>query len=112
MKIKTIIKYIKFCFNYFRIPKGDYCYEILEVVYPENGSLPYLKTKRCPYWEKIEEQPPQDDGYCHWLEMGDNDDEHMGLLWDQVKECGLREYSEKEEEKAYKRCMKERNNGN
>ena len=104
-----IWKYIKLCFYYFRIPKGDYCYKVLKCITPEDGSLPYLKVKRCPYWDKIEGQPPQDNGYCHWLEIGDHDDEYMGLLWDQVKECDLRHYSEKEEERSYKKCMEGRN---
>ena len=113
-----IWKYIKFAlWGYWRIPKGDYCYKMLKVMPPREGEkLPYLKTKRCPYWDMIEEQPPQENGYCHWMELGDtpktdkdgNIINSWGLLWDQVKDCGLRNYSEKEEEKMYAKCMKDR----
>lgn len=107
-----IWKYIKFClWGYWRIPKGDYCYKMLEVIYPEQTNLPpRIRVKRCPYWESKENQPHQDNGYCHWIGEGDHDHEGLGLLWDQIKECGLNEYSEKEEEKMYAECMKGREN--
>jgi hypothetical protein len=120
--MKKILKYILFCFNYFRIPKGTYCYKIIKIIYPKDGSYPYHKIKICPYWDKIKEFPEQDNGYCHWLERGDfdydlNDEFHFldeniikevnkkykrktghGLLWDQCKECHLREYNLKDYE--------------
>ena len=118
-----IWKYIKFCFNYFRIPKGDYCYRVVKVIDNPNGTST-LKTKQCPYWDNIEGLHYQESGYCHWLERGDHDinnDEAIelknvktgeitkapdmpfgiGLLWDKCKECGLRPYSDKELEKMY-----------
>jgi len=105
-----IWKYIKFAlWGYWRIPKGDYCYKVLEVIRPVVTNLPpTLRIRRCPYWDRIEEFGHQDDGYCHWLETGDHNQKGHGLLWDQVKECGLRNYSEKEERKMYEECMKDR----
>ena len=96
----NIWKKIKFCFNYFKIPKGEYC-------------------RHCPYWDLIDGLPHQESGYCHWLDIGDTDINNdnsrefknvktgkiitapempirVGLLWDGVKECNLRHYSDKE----------------
>jgi len=56
------------------IPLGVYCYD-------ENG--------RCPFWDIDMDAPPQQNGYCHLLGSGDNEDEGLGLLWDQCKICGL-----------------------
>lgn len=63
------------------IPKGDYCYN--------NG-----RSDPCPYWDCDLTKPMQLDGYCHYLESGDWEDEGCSLLWDQVKECGINKYEE------------------
>jgi len=96
-----IFKRLKFVFyGYWRIPRGGYCYKMLKLMPPKKGmNLPYLKTRRCPYWDMIDEAPHQEDGYCHWLECSDapvfDEDGKMiegcGLLWDQVKECHIKE---------------------
>lgn len=122
-----IWKYIKFAFwGYWRIPKGDYCY-----CSSENDSTDdnFRIVCSCPYWDKIENLRHQESGYCHWLGFGDreinNDTSRkylntktgeinnatempfgVGLLWDRVKECGFRGYSEKE--KMYEEFMKDR----
>ena len=77
------------------IPKGSYCYNA-------NGI--------CPFWDKDNTKDEQENGYCHFLKRGDWDmnaeggrmidvktgevielDYYSigGLLWDQVKECGV-----------------------
>ncbi|QWU14222.1 hypothetical protein SAMN04487895_101512 [Paenibacillus sophorae] len=53
------------------IPKGMYCYS----------------EKKCPFWDIDESKPYQENGYCHLMKRGD--DEDGGLLWDQVKECDI-----------------------
>ena len=84
------------------IPYGIYCYN-------ENGV--------CPYWDTRPELPPQQNGYCAYLETSDyernlNDEDKdveiicngenkvvkaseipfgFSLLWDQCKECGINE---------------------
>ena len=63
------------------IPKGCYCYDA-------NGV--------CPYWHKDARHEEQDNGYCSYLKRGDWDDNSSGLLWDQVKECNINEYTEEE----------------
>ena len=86
------------------IPEGMYCYTGIKM---EKG---VYYTKLCPYWDAIKDVDEQECGYCHYLEEGDsylNDtmilcDEKTGekstpneigipggLLWDQVKECGI-----------------------
>ena len=113
-----IWKYIEFALSgYWQIPKGDYCYKMLKLMPPREGEkLPYLKTRVCPYWTRLEGHLSQEDGYCRWMECGDYFQDKKGvhngtfLLWDQVKECGIRNYSEKEERKMYEECMKDRKN--
>lgn len=91
------------------IPLGIYCYEGLGVEQNEDGKT-VLKTKRCPYWSINEDHEYQDNGYCSYLELGDWMDEpintytntrtgekrHIGLLWDQVKACGINDYEDEE----------------
>jgi hypothetical protein len=56
------------------IPEGIYCYD---------------KNGLCPFWDKDETKPEDESGYCHYLGEGDWECEHISLLWDQVKECGI-----------------------
>ena len=65
------------------IPPGTYCYIPLEVI---GKSLAIL---RCPYWSLDPNKPSQCNGCCSFLNRCDDDDEGFGLLWDQVKECGI-----------------------
>jgi hypothetical protein len=51
-----------------------------------------LRTRRCPYWCWDERYPDDEVGYCKHLKSGDRDEDGVGLLWDQVKECGVNEY--------------------
>lgn len=84
-----------------QIPHGPYCYEIVEwseKISLENGKFYCrpLKYKVCPYWELREDKPEQDNGYCRYLGIGDWEDDGFGLLWDQVKACGINEDDEEE----------------
>ena len=63
------------------IPKGIYCYD--------EGGL-------CKFWNKDETKPHQESGYCTLMNL--KDWEHGTLLWDQVKECGLNDSLEDEED--------------
>lgn len=109
-----IWKSIKFAlWGYWQIPKVDYCYSLPKG--SENATGGYTPRRICcPYWDKLEGHQYQEDGYCHWMDCGDYFQDENGvpngtmLLWDQVKECGLNKYSEKEEKKMYEKCMKER----
>ena len=86
------------------IPYGDYCYS-------DKG--------KCPYWAIRKGKPKMNNGYCSFIEKGDweiNAERIMvvnkkvkgkwkevdrgtgdklgmiiGLLWDQCKECGIKE---------------------
>jgi len=53
------------------IPRGMYCYR---------------KGYLCPFWFRDSGKPSQENGYCSFLE--DGDELSFSLLWDQVKECG------------------------
>lgn len=58
------------------IPEGPYCYD---------------KSGKCPYWDSFPDHPQQMDGYCWFLLRGDWDEEGHSLLFDQCKECGIKE---------------------
>lgn len=79
-----------YIYNKIFIPKGDYCYKIRKIVYRKDG-MPILKTRRCPYWCWDEKYPEEEVGYCKLLGYGDMDG-NGGLLFDQIKECGINEY--------------------
>jgi hypothetical protein len=63
------------------IPHGSYCYF-------GSGLKP---GSNCPFWDIDLTARDKDNGYCHYLGSGDNDDEAFGLLWDQCKACGINE---------------------
>ena len=84
--IKSIIKYFCLVFNYYRIPKGVYCYSLIK----NNSDSFKHKIKLCPYWSKDTSKDEQECGYCKWLELGDWECECLSLLWDQCKECHFR----------------------
>lgn len=63
------------------IPEGNYCYTRVDG-----------KFKICPFWDSFPQFPSQDNGYCHYMNKGDWQDKGIGLLWDQCKECGVKEY--------------------
>lgn len=104
---KALKRLIRFLIAYPRIPRGEYCYS------KSRG------RGRCPYWKRISFLHYQENGYCSYLKRGDidrnNDDNYIlqqinpktgeiiketpasempfgvGLLWDQCKECGIKE---------------------
>ena len=65
------------------IPEGIYC---------ESGN--YL----CPFWDYISDREDMEDGYCHYLKMGDLEfyekNGWLTLLWDMCKECGVNDDEE------------------
>jgi hypothetical protein len=68
------------------IPEGFYCYT-------PDGPLPGgggIKIKLCPYWSFREDKPEQENGYCSFMGVGDWEQNGPSLLWDQVKECGIK----------------------
>lgn len=85
-------KKIKFIlWTYWRIPRGLYCYRYRKFIPSKDGSPPLIKVKSCPYWDIVEGKPYQENGYCHYLKQGDTDFScGYGLLWDQCKECGVK----------------------
>lgn len=84
------------------IPAGIYCYRLTggtvrrEHVRDADGQLirvtPYDAPQRevCPYWSSVKNRPAQESGYCRFLGRGDWENPGISLLWDQVKECGIR----------------------
>ena len=61
------------------------------VVYDPVDSLPILKVRNCSFWCKDKRYPSEDVGYCKYLGVGDMDENSGGLLFDQIKECGVKE---------------------
>lgn len=65
------------------IPHGDYCYAQL------NWKDNIHHISLCPFWNQSLNHDSQNNGYCHFLKSGDWQKDLFGLLWDQVKECGV-----------------------
>jgi len=110
-KIKEKIKYI---IAWLRIPRGIYCYKsknrnIYRYDYIFVNGIPkkiIRQTKLCPYWVNNTSQPYQMNGYCRYLKLGDWEDKGTTHLWDQVKECGIKERTREDrqyEKEIYKR---------
>jgi hypothetical protein len=85
------------------IPKGFYCYEFMRKKgYLKNG-LPLFKlVNRCPFLDFDPEKEEQNNGYCHFLEIGDWMPNSSGMLWDAIKECGINYYTDEELEEIIK----------
>jgi hypothetical protein len=72
-----------------KVPDGHYCYQLLGVV--SMGSATHqVQTRVCPFWSKNPDVPPHEAGICSLIGMRDWESENLTLLWDQVKECGLK----------------------
>lgn len=74
------------------IPEGPYCYTCLSIEHRSYG--PVMKIKQCPFWDRSRFMPHQENGYCHLLRRGDWNGNNLGLLWDQCKECGIKDGEE------------------
>ena len=99
------------------IPKGVYCYHD-------------SRGERCPYWSSVSGRENQEDGYCSFLGKGDyeinrevkeyeitryegdkeiksiercgpDNPDCFSLLWDQVKCCGINEYTDEDWEQMF-----------
>ena len=77
------------------IPKGNYCYSR-----GENGE--YIP---CPYWSLNKHERYQDNGYCSYLGIGDWESPCGGLIWDQMKSCGINDDFE-DDDKNWFMCSK------
>jgi len=79
------------------IPLGPYCYSRLPD--RERDHLRLLpRTKPCPFWgldaAALAVHEPQAGGYCRYLKQGDWMVHGTSLLWDRIKECGIKEGDE------------------
>lgn len=79
------------------IPKGLYCYTISEIV---NDRI--VKTNICPYLRNVHNKPEQMNGFCLYLDKGDWQEYGTDLLWDMVKECGVNEDIDFDEDLQFK----------
>jgi hypothetical protein len=72
-----------------KVPRGRYCYRLLGVVSVAGGS-PAVQTDPCPFWTFDANQPKHERGICSLMGLRDWESDNLTLLWDQVKECGLK----------------------
>lgn len=73
------------------IPEGIYCHGVLIPDGSDNVGRPKFKNPHmCPYWSKDPKAPDQESGRCSFMDKKDGDD-GVFLLWDQVKECGIKD---------------------
>lgn len=70
------------------IPRGNYCYTPKDAPSVANGLV--YKIVACPFWQKLHDHPAQMNGWCDYLKIGDMVEGGTDLLWDQVKECGIK----------------------
>lgn len=75
-----------------KIPRGYYCYTWIKGPTEKDHG----KTKNCPFWSLSLEKEDQDNGYCSLLKIGDWHENSNGLLWDQIKLCGINMETEEE----------------
>ena len=94
--LKLIIKILKKInfIPYIIIPKGDYCYRYKFIFLNKKQKHRFPMIKSCRYWGWDKRYPLEDVGYCKYLKIGDKDKNSQGLLFDQIKECGINEYKE------------------
>lgn len=83
------------------IPPGCYCYHFLGKS-NKDGSIPILK---CPWHDFKEGAPTQENGFCHFLEEGDQDNTYH-MLWDLVKSCGVNDDIDEREDKSMRKTIK------
>lgn len=81
------------------IPRGQHCYTRLpDLSGPSLGNHGMSLVKPCPFWgidaaaEKTHGR--QESGYCGYLKSGDWMEAGASLLWDQVKECHIKDSDE------------------
>lgn len=70
------------------IPHGQYCYTPTEAPSAANGFV--YRTAPCRYLKVLEGHPSQMNGWCDYLKTGDMLEGGTDLLWDSVKECGIK----------------------
>lgn len=73
------------------IPAGLYCYVPKSGWKIREDGTPYFETEICPYWASNPDKDEQESGYCAFLQRGDWESEGFPLLWDQCKECGIKD---------------------
>lgn len=73
-RLNTLFSKMKKDIN--KIPNGYYCLD---------------SRGRCPYWSIREDMPEYNNGYCSYIEKGDWELGDKSMLWNECKECGIRE---------------------
>lgn len=76
------------------IPEGMYCYTADPnpngIASEDDAGNPMMNIKPCPYWSLVQDKPSQENGHCSFLNRGDWEGGNLSLLWDMVKECGIK----------------------
>jgi hypothetical protein len=74
--------------NESEIPEGSYCYKTVSI-----DKFGNMKIKSCPYWEKT-----KCGARCNLLNVTSEDYSSKSLIWDSVKECGINDTEDIENE--------------
>lgn len=85
--VYKIYHFIRFCIGYLRVPRGNYCYTILSV----NDDKQTIDIKNCPYRKIHKDKHHQECGECLLMNMRDWENDTFGLLWEGIKECGIKD---------------------
>lgn len=68
------------------VPEGPYYYKPNH----DSDSIYEITGYLCPLWDNDKTKPHMENGYCHYLQIGDDwDAEYLTLLWDMCKECDI-----------------------
>lgn len=70
------------------IPHGAYCYTPKKTPSADNGFV--YEVTLCRYHKTLPGHPDQMSGWCDYLKTGDMAPNGTDLLWDSVKECGIK----------------------
>jgi len=86
--VLSLYNYMRFLYHYRKIPRGDYCYRITKIEYPDDKfSPPIIWSENCPFYFN------EEDGTSKCLLTGTSGDI---LLDQQIKCCGLKNREDEE----------------
>ena len=83
------------------IPKHTcYCYTLRKGKNNTKSWLNGYKVKSCPYWKQLNKKDEYGNKicYCKYLKQESEYQDPFNLIWDMVKECGLNDEWDDENE--------------
>lgn len=83
------LKSLKIKKNKSMIPENpSYCYKSIEQ--SKENPMVFPITELCTYWRIASDKPKTLNGYCLFLKKGDWEEDGTMALFDQLKNCGIK----------------------